>query len=514
MVQERLSMRKIREVLRLKEEAGLSNRAISRACKISNSTVGEYLQRAQQAGLSWPLPEGLDEDELYQKLFPEDTSAKEPDRPLPDWKEMQQELKKKGVTLKLLWIEYKEKHADGYKYSQFCELFRRWAKVQSPTGRFPHHGGEVMEVDYAGMTVTIVNPETGETHQAPVFVATLPASNYIYAEVQPSQELVHWINGHVRAVAFFGGVTKIFRPDNTRTGIKSPNYYEPDLNPTYQEMAEYYQVAVLPARVRRPKDKPAVENGVQNVERWVLAPLRKQTFFSEGAANRAIRPLLEALNQRVMAHLGKSRRQLFEEVDQPELRPIPAQAFTFATWKKATVNIDYHVPFDQHLYSVPHILVHQEVDIKATERMIQIFHKGKEIALHARIYTGERFSTHAEHMPSNHRFVLEVDADWLLKQAQAIGPQTTQYLTALLRSRPFPEQAYRSCLGVLSLARKYPARQVEKACQGLQESHLLSYKDLKSELEVQTAHASNDKNDHPITPSPAHENIRGKTYYH
>lgn len=506
MAQERLTLRKIREILRL-QEAGLSNRAIARACKISNSTVGEYLRRAQAAGLRWPLPEGLSEEELFQKLFPSSGLENTPERPLPNWETVREELKKKGVTLKLLWIEYRDRHPDGYGYTQFCDYYRSWAKAQSPTGRFPHQGGEVMEVDYAGLTVTIVNPETGETRQAPVFVATFPASNYVYAEVQPSQELCYWINGHVRAFSFFGGAPKITRPDNPKTGVKSPNYYEPDLNPTYQEMAEYYDLAVLPARVRKPRDKSNVENGVQNVERWVLAPLRNQTFFSEAEANRAIKPLLDGLNDRPMAHLGKSRRQLFEEYDQPELRPLPEKQYEFASWKSAKVNIDYHVAFEKHFYSVPHTLIHQQVEIRATERMVEIFHKGRQVALHPRSRASGRFSTRSEHMPSNHRFVLELNADWLLRQAQAIGPQTTQYLTSLLQSRTFPEQAYRSCLGVLSLARKYPNPLLETACQRLQAARLLSYADLKDELESLARQSKSDQ------PSAVHENIRGETYY-
>jgi transposase len=508
MAQERLTLRKIREILRLKEEAGLSNRAIARACKISNSTVGEYLRRARAAGVHWPLPEGINEDELLERLFSDTNRYDKPDRPLPDWEEIRQELKKKGVTLKLLWIEYRDSHPDGYSYTQFCEYFRRWAKTQSPTGRFPHKGGEVMEVDYAGMTVTIVNPETGETRQAPVFVATFPASNYLYAEVQPSKDLCNWINGHVRAFSFFGGIPKILRPDNPKTGVKSPNYYEPDLNPTYQEMAEYYQVAVLPARVRKARDKGNAENGVQNVERWVLAPLRNQTFFSEAEANRAIQPRLEWLNNRLMRHLGKTRRQLFEELDQPELRPLPQKPYEFATWKSARVNIDYHIAFEKHFYSVPHTLVHQQVEVRASERMLQIFHKGKQVALHPRSLVVGRFSTRPEHMPSNHRFIVDLSADWLLRQAQSVGPQTTQYLIALLQSRVFPEQAYRSCLGVLSLARKYPHALVETACQHLQEARLLSYRDLKSELEALTRQSKPDQ------PPAAHENVRGENYYH
>jgi transposase len=508
MTQERLTLRKIREILRLKEEAGLSNRAIARANKISNSTVGEYLRRAEAANLHWPLPEGISEEELYRKLFPEDAPADEPERPLPDCEYIKKELKKKGVTLTLLWEEYKDKHPDHpYQYTRFCEYYRRWAKTQTPSARFPHNGGEVIEVDYVGLTMTLVNPESGATTQVPVFVATLPASNYIYAEVQPSQEKCHWIGGHVRAFEFFGGVSKILRPDNPKMGVKSPNYYEPDLNPTYQEMAEYYQVAVLPARVRRPRDKGNVENGVQNVERWVLAPLRNQTFFSLGEANRAVQKLVEALNQKIMPQYGKSRRQLFEEIDQPELRPLPERPYQFALWKTAKVNIDYHVAFEKHFYSVPHTLIQQQVEIKVTERMVEIFHKGKQVALHPRSNAQGRFSTRAEHMPSNHRFVLEQDAHWLLKQAEAIGPHTTQYLKALLQSRSFPEQAYRSCLGVLSLARKFPHPLLETACERAFQAHLRSYKELKAELEALALN----------TPSPVpplvHENIRGETYF-
>jgi transposase len=505
MAQERLTLRKIREILRLKEEAGLSHRAIARACKISNSTVGDYLRRAETAGIHWPLPEEVDEDQLFRKLFGETPEAPPALRPLPDWEKVRDELKKKGVTLKLLWQEYRGREPQGYGYSQYCEYYHRWRKAQSPSARFVHRGGEELEVDYAGLTVTIVNPETGETHQAPVFVATLPASQYVYTEVQPSQALCYWIGGHVRSFEYIGGVPKIVRPDNPRTGVTSPNYYEPDLNPTYQEMAEYYQVAVLPARVRKPKDKPSIENGVQNVERWVIAPLRDRTFFSEEEANRAMTPLREALNQRPMVNKEKSRRQFFEELDQPELRPLPEHPYEFAEWKTVRVNIDYHVAFEKHYYSVPNELIHQQVEIRATEHLVRIFHKGKQVALHPRSRVPGRYSTCPDHMPSNHRFVHELDAEWLLHQAEKIGPQTAAYLTALMQSRPFPEQAYRSCLGVLSLARKYPPADLESACQCLQEAHLWSYRDVKGELERRAPQPE---------PVPLkHENIRGEAYY-
>ena len=509
MAQERLPVRKIREVIRLHGEAGMSNRAIARACQASNSTVGEYLEGAEKAGLSWPLPEDLSEEELYRQMFPEKKGKdKKTRRPEPNWEDVHQELSKRGVTLTLLWKEYREKHPDGYGYTQFREHYQVWNKTHTNTMRLPRKAGEEMEVDYAGMTVPITNPETGEISQAQVFVAVLPASNYTYVEIQPSQELRYWLGGHVRAFTFFGGAPKTICPDNLKSGIKTPNRYEPELNPSYQDLAEHYQVAVMPARVRRPRDKAHAENGVQNVERWVLAPLRNRTFFSIGEANRAIAPLREALNQREMAHLGKSRRALFEELDQPALRPLPVRPYEFATWKDAKVNIDYHVAFEGHYYSVPFQLVRQKVRIRATETLVAIFHHGEQVAVHPRYLAQGRFSTRAEHMPANHRFVHNLDGDWLQREALKIGPYTAAYVATLLKSRPYPQHAYRSCLGVLDLARKHPKDRLETACQTLLEADLLSYLDLKSELNRLAAASSSQ------TALPEHENVRGKEYYH
>jgi transposase len=507
MAQERLSLRKIREVLRLKHEVGLSNRAIARACRISNSTVGEYVVRARRAGLAWPVAEDWSEEQLYQQLFPEVERPRMVERPVPNWEEVHRELSRQGVTLLLLWQEYREKYPEGYGYTQFREHYHRWNQAHTTSMRLPHKGGEVMEVDYAGMTLPITNPETGEIYEAAVFVATLPASSYTYVEIQPSQELQHWLAGHVRAFTFFGGVPKILRPDNLKTGVKKPNYYEPDLNPSYQELAEHYHVAVLPARVKKPRDKAHVENGVQNVERWVLAPLRNRTFFSVGEANRAMEPLLQALNQKEMQHLGRSRGQLFEELDQPALLPLPEHPYEFARWKNARVNIDYHVAFEGHYYSVPHTLVGQEVQIRATERMLTVFHRSQQVAIHLLNRVPGRFSTSADHMPSQHRFVLNADSDFFLREAAKIGPQTAAYMTAVLRSRPYPQQAFRTCLGILDLAHKYLPVHLEAACQHLLFTHLLTYKDLKSELEHLTK-------DVALQPLPAHEHVRGDTYYH
>lgn len=511
MSQERLTVRKIREIIRLKWESKLSNRAISRACKVSNSTVGEYVRRAQAAGIGWPLPSEMDEAELYRIMFPERTALPGVEKPLPNWEEVKWELSRDGVTLKLLWMEYIERYPQGYKYTQFCEHYRRWCQKKYPGMRRLHKAGEEMEVDYAGTSIAITNPQTGEVVQAHVFVAILPASNYLYAEVQSRQDLCCWINGHVRALQYFGGVARIFRPDNLKAGVKSPHYYEPEINPSYQEMAEYYHAAVLPARVGKPKDKASVENGVQNVERWVIAPLRERTFFSIAEANRAVWELLDKLNQRVMGHVGKSRRQLFEQIDRPALRPLPERPFEFALWKKARVNIDYHVAFDKHFYSVPHPLIHEEVEIRATERLLEVFHRGKRVAVHPRSPHPGRFTTRGEHMPSNHRFVSDVNADWLMRSAGEVGPQTLQMISALLKSRRYPQQAYRSCLGILSLAKKHNRQQLENACQVALEAKLLSYQEVKAEL------SRLEKLSHPNAlplSFPAHENIRGDTYYH
>jgi transposase len=518
MTQERLTVRKIKEILRLKWESHLSHRAIGRACKLSSSTVSEYIQRATQAGLSWPLPDGLSEEELYLKLFPKSVQVSGPAKPIPDWEQVHRELRKRGVTLRLLWSEYCAQSPDGYGYTQYCQYYRCWKQKLSPAMRLPRRGGEELEVDYAGLTIPLANAETGEITCAQVFVATWAASSYTYAEAQSSQTLANWIGGHVRAFTFFGGLPRILKPDNLKAGVKSPGYYEPDINPSYQEMAQYYGVAVLPARVRKPRDKPNAENGVQNVERWVLAPLRKQTFFNPAEANQAMRPLLEALNDRPMQHLGKSRRELFEELDRPALRSLPERPYEFATWKSALVNIDYHVAFEKHFYSVPNRLVHAKVEIRATERLVEIYYQGNQIAVHPRSPVPGRYTTYPEHMPANHRFVLdnlsstsssEGTIERLLRWGGQVGPFTTQLIQSILSSRRYPEQAYRSCLGILSLARKHDPQAMETACQRLLSAHLGSYQHLKAELEALTKAAPSTE---PL-PLPIHENIRGKTYY-
>jgi transposase len=511
MAQERLTVRKIKEILRLKHETQLSNRAIAGACKVSNSTVGEYLRRAKVAGISWPLGE-IGEEELYGKLFPEKALAY-PDRkrPMPNWQEVNQEKKRKGITLKLLWQEYKERNPDGYQYSQFCEHYRRWKQSQKdPSMRIEHKGGERMQVDYAGLTIPVINAETGEIIKASVFVAILPASNYTYAEAQLSENQCNWNNGHVRALEYFGGVVKIVVPDNLKTGVTKPNYYEPGINLAYQELAEHYHFAVLPTRVKKPKDKGKVENGVQNVERWVIAPLRNHQFFSLYEVNLAIAEQLEKLNNKMMKAVGRSRKQEFEEIDKPNLRPLPERRYEYAKWKTARVNIDYHVEFDKHLYSVPHHLIHKQVEIRATERMMEIFHRGQPVAVHERNYRQGRFSTQREHMPSNHQFMADLNAEGLMRRASKIGPQTTKLIKAILKSRRFPEQGFRTCLGILNFAEKYDVHLLEQACQAVYEIKAFSYQAVKQELSLLYKQTEPTM----IKTLPTHENIRGAEYYH
>lgn len=510
MARKRLTVKKIKEVIRLKYEAGLSNRTIAGACKVSNSTVGEYLARAEAAGLVWPLAD-MGEEELYTRLFPEGKAIKQQaERPMPDWEKVKKEQKQKGVTLRLLWQEYKEEHPTGYQYSQFCEHYQRWRKsIAEPKMRKEHRGGEEMEVDYAGLKLSMTDPESGEIIPVSVFVATLPASNYIYAEAQLSQNQRNWNNGHVRAFEYFGGVVKIVIPDNLKTGVTKPNYYEPGINLAYQELAEYYQFAVLPTRVKKPKDKGKAENGVQNVERWVIAPLRNRQFFFISEIHQAVGEQLEKLNTRVMQGRGRTRRQEFEEIDLPNLRPLPEKPYEYAERKTATVHIDYHVEFDNHLYSVPYTLIHQKVDIRATDTMVEIFHQGKVAAIHPRKCSRGRYSTLKDHMPDNHRFMNEINSERLIEWSKKIGPHTSALVEATLQSRPYPQQAYRTCLGMLSLAKKQNHTNMETACQNLLEARVFSYKALQLELDFLQTRTPLQ----PIESLPTHANIRGAEYY-
>jgi len=376
-------MRKIEEVLRLSFDGRLGLRAIAQSLRISPSTVGDYLRRARAAGLSWPLPPGLDEVALERRLFPAPRPSRQ-SRPLPVWTDVHRELKRKGVTLALLWAEYKTRHPEGLQYTQFCEHYRAWAGTLDLVMRQPHRAGEKLFVDYAGQTVPVIDRMSGEIREAQVFVAVLGASNSTYAEATWSQSLPDWIGSHVRAFHYFQAVPAIVVVDNLKSGVSCAHRYEPDLNPTYSAMATHFGVAVLPARVAKPRDKAKAEVGVQVVERWVLARLRNQSFFSLAELNTAIQLLLKELNDRPLQKLPGSRRTLFEQLDRPAMKPLPQEPYVYAEWSKARTHIDYHIEVDGHYYSVPYLLVKQTLEVRLSAHTVEIFHRGQRVASHLR----------------------------------------------------------------------------------------------------------------------------------
>ena len=503
-------MRKIHEVLRLHFEQGRSKREIARVINVSPTTVSDYLARAKLAGLSYPLPPEVDDAVLERRLFPpSDPSSVR--RPAPAWPTVHQELRRKGVTLELLWQEYKAEQADGFQYSAFCEHYRRWRQGLSLSMRQTHTPGEKLFIDYAGQTVGVIDGCTGEIRQAQVFVAVLGASNYTYLEATWSQQLPDWIGSHVRALEFFGGCTELWVPDNLRSGVSKAARYEPDINPTYHDLAEHYGVAVLPARARRPKDKAKVENGVLVVTRWVLARLRHQRFFSLNELNRAMRLLLEDLNQRPFKKLPGCRASAFAEMDQPALRALPVQRYEYAEWKVARVGPDYHIDVDGHYYSVPCQHARAQVDVRVTKATVEIFLRGRRIASHVSSSFKGRHTTINAHMPAAHREVAGWNAESLTAKAAAVGPRCAVLFERLLHQRQHPQQAYRSCLGVLSLGQKYGIARLEAACARALKYNAVSYKSvqaiLKNGLDLQS---------HAVQRSlelPEHDNLRGATYY-
>jgi transposase len=504
----RIAMRKIDEILRLKFAAGMANRKIARSCHLSHTTVNEYLDQFARSGKSWPLPEG---EEFFVEEKPGAVIAVK--RPLPDWKETHAELKQKGVTLQLLWREYRQEHADGYGYSQFCELYRGWKKKLFPSMRQTHKAGEKMFVDYAGQKAAYYEAAKGEMHEAPIFVAVLGASSYTYAEAQDSEGKQNWLMGHVRALEYFGGVPEQIIPDNAKVGVKSPCYYEPELNPDYLELARHYQTAVLPTRVRRPKDKAKVEVGVQVVERWILAVLRKQNFLSLGELNRAIKELLEVLNDKVMKHVGKSRHEIWDSLEKGCLKPLPEKRFEYGEWRKATVGIDYHLQYEKNSYSVPWTLIHQVVDMRVGEKVIEVFQRGKLVTEHLRSFGKNEALTKKEHMPEQHQAILEWTPERFLRWADKIGPQTRAMISQILSFREYPEQSYRKCLGILKLAERFGTDRLENACIRALRYRIYRYRSLKEILENGYDRLEPEKVKEEEAPAIAHDNIRGNVYF-
>lgn len=508
---ERISMRKIREVLRLSLGGSMSARAVAQRCGMGRTAVREYVQRATRAGLSWPLPEGLADDALEALLFPPAAPA-EGDRPLPDWQGVHDALKGKGVTLYLLWEEYRALHPAGYGYSRFCDLYRDWAGAKPVWMRQEHKAGEKLFVDYAGMTMPVTDRETGEARPAQIFVATLGASSYTYAEATWTQSLPDFISSHVRAFDFFGGCPALLVPDNLRSGVSRACRYDPDLNPAYAEMAAHYGVAVMPARVRKPQDKAKVESGVLGVERRILAALRDRVFFSLKELDTAIRPLLLMYNMRAFQQREGSRKSLFEEYDAPALAPLPRAHYEYAEWVKARVGPDYHIRADGHCYSVPCRLVKEQVQARLTATHVEIFFNNTRVASHLRSPQKDRHTTRPEHMPEAHRAHAEWTPERMKRWVGLAGPSTAELAGAIMASRAHPEQGFRACLGLKRLGDTLGADRLEAACARALALQSPSYQSVKSILEKGL---DREPLPQPAPPMPPveHENVRGATYY-
>lgn len=506
----RLPMRQIREILRLKYEEGLRHRAVARACGVAVGTVSEYVQRAQRAGLSWPLPGELGDAALEARLF----SAPEPSRAraVPDLLRVHQELKRPGVTLHLLWEEYRGVHSQGYGYSQFCELYRRWAGKLKPSMRQQHLAGEKTFIDFSGKRPHLVDRRTGDEVAVELFVAALGASGYTYAEATRSQQLHDWVSAHTRMLEYFGGTSAIWVPDQLKSAVTQSCRYEPGVNRSYQELATHYGAVVVPARPGKAQDKAKVESMVLVAQRWILARLRQRTFFELDALNAAIGELLAQLNDRPLQKLGVSRHELWQRLDLPALKPLPVARYELSQWKPCRVNIDYHVEVERHPYSVPYQLIHELVEARYTASIVEVYFKGRRVASHARRYDHQP-STCAEHMPSSHRAHAEWTPSRLIHWAEKSGAATGRLVAGILERRPHPEQGYRACLGLMRLGRRYGPERLEAACARAEHLRSYSYRTVKNILGSSQDRLPFEHEPSEPSATPTHTNIRGATYY-
>jgi len=504
------TMRKVREILRLRWGETLSLRDVAAALAMPHATVALYERRAIDAGLTWPLPD-LDDDALEERLFAPTPTP--PTREAPDFAYLQRELRHKGVTLQLLWDEYRESDPAGYGYSQFCRLYAQWRGRIDVVMRQDHLAGEKLFVDFPGLTIPLYDEVTMEvSFRAELFVAVLGASNYLYAEALRSQGLEHWVNANVHCFEFLGGCPAIVVSDNLKAAVTRASRYEPDINATFQEVGAHYGVAIIPARPYRPRDKAKVEVGVQIVERWIMARLRKERFTSLAALNERIAELVELANHKPFKKLEGSRASMFQEIDRPALRPLPEVPYEFASWRRATVNIDYHVEVERHYYSVPYQLAREVVEVRLSATTVEMFFKNKRVASHLRRYERGRHSTEPAHMPDSHRRYLEWTPGRIVSWANKNGPSTGEFIDQLLLSRPHPEQGFRSALGVMRLAKKYGPARLEAACARALALRSFSYSSVASMLQHgldQRPLATGSTRAHPV-----HANIRGPNYYH
>jgi transposase len=507
-----LTMRQIRQILRLIRD-GISAREIGRMLGVARSTIQDNLKRAEAAGLAWPLPAELTDDVLEDRLFAR-AGVKRGfrRRAEPDWTAIACELKRPGVNLMMLWEEYREAHPEGYGYSRFCDLFREFERRLSPVMRQDHAAGDKVFVDYSGKKIGIVDRATGAIREAEIFVAVLGASSFTYAEATWSQALPDWIGAHVRMFRFFGGVPRLIVPDNLKSGVNKASFYDPEINRSYGMMASHYGIGILPARPRKPRDKAKVEAGVRFAQSYILGRLRRQTFFSLAEANQAISGVLDRMNAHVMRRLGISRRQLFETLERSALAPLPDTDHEYAQWRFVRVSLDYHVELDGFFYSVPHQPIREQVDTRVTARMVEIFHRGKRIAVHERRYGGRRHGTDPDHMPSAHRRYAEWTPERFRGWGASIGAETEGLVIAILANRPHPEQGFRTCLGVLRLFKDLDRGRAETVAARAVAIGALTYKSIASIIATKLDRTT------PAAAEPqavvTHPNLRGSDYFH
>jgi transposase len=510
----RIAMRKVRDILRLAWGEGLSHREVGRSLGIPFTTVADHVRRAKTAGLTWPLADDLDDAVLEALLFTKEPGPPADRRPLPDWAHVHNELRRPGVTLMLLWVEYREIHPDGYAYSQFAHHYRRWRGHLDLVMRQDHRAGEKCFVDFPGQRLPIYDRRSGEVaFRAELFVAVLGASSYLYAEAVRSQDLQSFVTAHVHAFCFFGAVPRVLVPDNLRSAVNVPHRYEPTVNATYHEMAAHYGAVVIPTRVRKPRDKAKVESGVLLAERWILARLRNRRFFSLAEANAEIAHLVGVINDRPFKKLPGSRAELFRTLERPAMKALPATGYEFARWRLSMkVNIDYHVDVDRHYYSVPHQLVGRRVDVRVTVTTVEVFCASKRVASHLRSTVVGGHTTERSHMPKSHRRHAEWTPSRIVAWAKHTGPATASLAQAILEGRPHPEQGYRSVLGIIRLADRYGAERVEAAARRALALRSFSYRSLEHMLR----HGLDKEplaEPHPLRPHPRHQNLRGAGYY-
>ena len=506
-----LTMRQLRQMLRLHHE-GVSRREIGRTLGVARSTIQDNLNRAEKAGLGWPLASDITDDVLEERLFSKPGVRPGKRRLIePDWATLAREMKRPGVNLMILWEEYRDVHPEGYGYSRFCDLFREFERRLSPVMRQTHAAGDKLFVDYSGKRVSIVDPTTGEARDAEIFVGVLGSSSYTYAEATFTQQLPDWIGAHVRMFRFFAGVPRLLVPDNLKSGVHKASFYDPEINRSYAMMAAHYDAGILPARPRKPKDKAKVEAGVRFAQSYILGRLRHLTFFSLAECNTAIKGALDRMNERPMRRLGVSRRDLFDSIERPALRPLPASDWEYAEWRRARVGLDYHVEVDEFYYSAPHTLLRAEVDVRITARTIEIFHRGQRVGAHQRRHGGRRHGTDPDHMPSAHRRYAEWSPERFRRWAASIGPNTEGLVIAVLANRPHPEQGFRTCLGILRLYRGVTALRAEAVSARAIEIGALNYRSIASII------ANNlDRTPAPKRGEPTlfdHPNVRGPRYF-